>query len=267
MRANASKSQEVCFDSVREALRGELDVYVDEPDFLEMFEFSINMGGSKHSYLSGLLEFGSKFVNQKKRRLRLGAFSDVNKMQIECPKSKIAVLKRAYRKTPQFGYCPSPESSWSKKTLEELRTLEQLLHYYHVELKEWLATCWEPDKIHLLLANVDVAAADAFIVSDQPKQCENVLKAILKYYQDLTAVAANKKTPLPASKCSWITYDKEAKKNEKHEEKVSAISPRVLILMRLLGIFSTSRKRKMAKARKRNPKYCLGMCGGARTQV
>ena len=253
LRANASLSQAVCFDSVKEALRGELDVYVDEPDFLEMFEFSINMGGSKHTYLSGLLDFGSKFVNQKKRRLRLGVFSDVNKMRIECPKSKIAVLKRAYRKTPQFGYCPSPESSWSKKTLEELRTLEHLLHYYHVELKDWLATCWEPDKVLLLLANVDVAAADAFIASDEPKQRENVLKATLKYYQDLTAVAATKKTPLPASNCTWIKYDKEAQKNEKQSEKTSAISPRVLDFDEATGNLLTKQEEKDGAAQERRP--------------
>ncbi len=53
LQMNASAAQAVKFDSVREALRSQLDDYVDEPDFLEMFEFVINLGGSKHSFVSG----------------------------------------------------------------------------------------------------------------------------------------------------------------------------------------------------------------------
>ena len=36
---------EVCFESVREKVRAELDMYVDLPGFIDLFEFVVNMGG------------------------------------------------------------------------------------------------------------------------------------------------------------------------------------------------------------------------------
>ena len=53
LQANALTARAVSFESVREALRRQLDDYVDEPDFLEMFEFVINLGGSDHTFVSG----------------------------------------------------------------------------------------------------------------------------------------------------------------------------------------------------------------------
>ena len=35
---------EVCFESVREKVRAELDLYVDMPGFIDLFEFVVNMG-------------------------------------------------------------------------------------------------------------------------------------------------------------------------------------------------------------------------------
>ena len=35
---------EVCFDTIREKVRMELDMYVDLPGFIDLFEFVVNMG-------------------------------------------------------------------------------------------------------------------------------------------------------------------------------------------------------------------------------
>ena len=35
----------VCFETVREKVRTELDMYVDMPHFIDLFEFVVNMGG------------------------------------------------------------------------------------------------------------------------------------------------------------------------------------------------------------------------------
>jgi hypothetical protein len=55
LRMNARSGQEVCLESVRNALRSQLDDFVDEPDFLEMFEFTINLGGGLQSYIPGFM--------------------------------------------------------------------------------------------------------------------------------------------------------------------------------------------------------------------
>ncbi len=91
---------QIAFDSVKERVRQELDVYVDLPEFVDLFEFVLNMGANKGSFIPQLINFGSMFVDQKKRQLRLTTFKEVNKLPLEVPCCKIAVLIRAYRKTP-----------------------------------------------------------------------------------------------------------------------------------------------------------------------
>ena len=56
---------EVCFETVREKVRMELDMYVDLPGFIGLFEFVVNMGANKNPFIPQLLEFGSKFVDTK----------------------------------------------------------------------------------------------------------------------------------------------------------------------------------------------------------
>jgi hypothetical protein len=167
-------------------------------------------------------------VNQKKRRLRLGAFNDVNKMCDDCPKSKIAVLKRSYRKNPQYGYCPSPESSWARMKLENLNNLEHVLHYFHVELQTAMTVLFDSDRKLSFLANVDVAAADAIIASDEAKQRESVLSSTHKYFLELSAVAAEKKFILPASSREWINFTAIVQKTQKKDTRPAMIAPKIL---------------------------------------
>jgi hypothetical protein len=115
MMFETTKAEEIAFASVKEALRKQLDVYVDDPEFVEMFDFAINLGAKKNSFIPCFLTFAARFVNSKKRSLRLSAFTETNKIPPSCPRVKIAVLKRAYRKKPVHGICPAPEALWGKK--------------------------------------------------------------------------------------------------------------------------------------------------------
>ena len=122
---------EVCFESVREKVRLELDMYVDLPGFIDLFEFVINMGATKSPFIPQLLEFGSKFVDHKQRQLSLQAFAEVNKVGLEFPRVKIAMLMRAYRKPPNRGWCPPPETTWTSCAKgQTLTKLEAVLHYF-----------------------------------------------------------------------------------------------------------------------------------------
>ena len=46
---------------------------VDEPEFIELFDFVISLGANRNSFLQGLFEFAERFVDRKKRELRLSA--------------------------------------------------------------------------------------------------------------------------------------------------------------------------------------------------
>mgnify|MGYP005671993335 CR=1 FL=1 len=104
----------VSLETVKSKLRLELDMYVDQAEFTDLFKFVVNMGAHKNNFIRMFLEFGSLFVDQKQRPLRRSAFSDVNKMPLETPRCKIAVLMRAYRKMPSKTWRPSPEPAWAR---------------------------------------------------------------------------------------------------------------------------------------------------------
>ena len=62
--SESAAAGEVCFESVREKVRAELDMYVDLPGFIDLFEFVVNMGASKNLFIPMLIEFGTRFVDQ-----------------------------------------------------------------------------------------------------------------------------------------------------------------------------------------------------------
>ena len=140
---------------------------VEEPECQDVFECVINLGAHKSSFIPELIRFGSKFVNQKLRRLRLQAFVDTNKVNINCPRTKIASLKRAYRKNPSHGYCPTPEAKFHKAPLSMVLKLEELLHYFHVCCKAAVAVLDTEHQQDACLANVDVCAAEAFVTASE----------------------------------------------------------------------------------------------------
>ena len=75
-------------------------------------------------------------MNQKVRRLRLTAFEAVNKLDLSLPRTKIALLMRAYSKDPPGRgdiFCPNPEAWWLTQSLETLGCLEAALRFLQGE--------------------------------------------------------------------------------------------------------------------------------------
>ena len=202
--------RELDYQTIQEKLRSELDYFVDEPEFIEMFECVISLGAHTNSYIQELLEFGDRFVDSKFRQLRLSAFTEVNKIPGSCPRSKLAILKRAYRKKPQYGYCPSPEASWRAVPETQLLDLESLLQYFHFNCKAAVAEAIPKENVIAFLSNVDVAASEAFFVEKREKcRKQAMLKAIVKYYEQLHDKASEKlpeKASLEKTKFEWIDF-------------------------------------------------------------
>ena len=66
------------------------------------------------------------------------------------------------------GFCPSPESSWAELSEAHLQKLEDVLRFFHVACKDIVDQMSPAERI-LLLANIDVAAAEAFWLAKGPK--------------------------------------------------------------------------------------------------
>ena len=159
MHSNALNSNILVFEFMKMRLQLSIPTFVAEPEFQEFFECVISLGASKSSFIPELIRFGSKFVNQKHRQLRLQAFMETNKVIMNCPRTEIASLKRAYRKNPSHGYCPTPEAKFHKAPLSMVLKLEELLHYFHVCCKAAVAVLGTEHQHDAFMANVDVSAA------------------------------------------------------------------------------------------------------------
>ena len=210
--SNAAVAGEVMYATVKEKLRSELDYYVDEPEFIEMFDFVVSVGANNTNYVKELLDFGDRFVDSKFRQLRLNAFTEVNKMPPACPRSKIAAMKRAYRKKPSYGFCPSPEGVCSKIEERELRDLEDLLHYFHVKCEPAVADAVSEGQRLVFFANLDVAAAEAFITNHKSKDRQQpLLQAVAKYHEQLAEHSLKLLPKLekgPDERYAWIDFTK-----------------------------------------------------------
>lgn len=81
--------------AVKEGVRA----LVDEPDFIQMFDFVCRPGADKNSYIQSSLEFTSRFVPSGKRRLRLNTFTILSQTKAP-PLSAVALCKRSLQKNP-----------------------------------------------------------------------------------------------------------------------------------------------------------------------
>ena len=101
-----------------------------------------------------------------------------------------------------------------------------LRHYFHVDLKPAVAASLSAGEQVLFLANIDVAAAEAFFSSDPKLRREEMLKASTKYFLQLKDLS---KDPLPESSHKWITSAApQAVKQQHIPSESSTLAPKLL---------------------------------------
>ena len=157
------KAQQVAYDSVVTAVKTQLGNVTADPDLPELFDFLLKIGTGRNSYIDDLLQFLEKFVNSKKRKMRLSAFKVANGVGQNYPATMVAVIKRGYRKNPKEGYVPCPEAQWAAIRPHFLRDMEDMLRFFHQACKP-LIHCEDlvkPQDRLKLLGNIDVAIADS----------------------------------------------------------------------------------------------------------
>ena len=157
--SEADLANRVVFETVQRKLRHLCAVYVDESEFIDLFEFVVELGALRAPFAPRLLEFAARFVDSKQRQLRLTAFAQANKLPAQCPWTKIALVMRAYRKPPHRTWCPSPEPVWAKCETHWLEKVEDLLRYFHKHMEPAVAGMASHDRLKLL-SNVSCVVAD-----------------------------------------------------------------------------------------------------------
>ena len=161
-------SRKVEFEDIKEKLRSEVDFLVDDPEFVEMFDFVLQLGADQNSYLGRFIAWTSAMVCSKRRQLRMMSFTNLNKCKAG-PLTKIALLERSLRQKPTALQCPCPEPGLSGLTREEFFDIEDVLFFFHTKCATAVAAL-PLDERRVFLANVDIAASDAFVKVALAKQ-------------------------------------------------------------------------------------------------
>ena len=157
-------SQRVAYLAVRGRVQLQLDSAAEDPELSELFDLLVDAGLGQNTYAQDFQDFAGVFVDSTKRQLRFGAFGVVNRKQEQAPLTNIAVMKRAYRKKPSMGCCPNPETAWTAFPMAKLQPLEGLLRFFHSTCKASLDKL-SPQSRAKVQANIDVAAADTFLIA------------------------------------------------------------------------------------------------------
>ena len=179
---------EITYQSVMAAVGTKLGPWVSDPDFLDFFNFILNLGADGGPHIRGLINFVEERVNSSKRALRLGAFAQVGALRTEFPRVKVALIMRAYRLPPKRamvgapGWCPEPEATWKKPLMEpQLRLMEGVLHTHYVTLRsqivdllggflEGKTTPKNAAAVEALLANISIQTACAMYLVTKEKE-------------------------------------------------------------------------------------------------
>ena len=234
-------SQQIAYQTMRNRVRSQLHAAADDPDLPEVFDFLISNGVGTNTYIDDLQQWTQIFVDSKKRQMRFTAFAVVNKMCETAPLAKIAVLKRAWRKTPVNGFCPSPETAWGDWKWSDLRILEELLRFFHVSCKEAIAAMAVTAGVKFW-GNVDIAAAEVFwnaktnkMKYAAPKIQELMLEGTSKYFEHLKIDENSEgiKVSIPAD---WIKWKKPQSRAETPTTGTLQTAPKVVVFSEASGI-------------------------------
>ena len=190
----------ITYQSVMAAVGTKLGPWVSDPDFLDFFNFILNLGADGGPHIRGLINFVEERVNSSKRALRLGAFAQVGALRTEFPRVKVALIMRAYRLPPKRamvgapGWCPEPEATWKKPLMEpQLRLMEGVLHTHYVTLRsqivdllggflEGKTTPKNAAAVEALLANISIQTACAmyFVTKEKEQTATKGREALLQ---------------------------------------------------------------------------------------
>ena len=227
---NANAAQAVAFSTVQAMAREHLGHVVDDLEFVDIYEYCSNLGMGRAPFLPDLLQYMSTFVDPKKRRLKFSAFAEANKLGLDCPRMKVALIKTCYRRKPQNGVCNNPSSFWAHAKDHEvcLQEGEQLLHYMHVTAAPQMQYL-DPKSRNVMLANVDVAVTTAYemLPKGEAKVQETVRNKIaassVKHIATWMEATGNA-MPQPDPEAAWVrdgltaAYDKMHKDAAKTED-------------------------------------------------
>ena len=208
IRQGAVSSREACFESVKAKVGQALGDAAGDPDLVDLFDYMVSLGVGTNTYLDNLLDFARFFVNSQKRQLRFSAFTAANKIPKSCPRIRVGLIKRAYKKNPSNNFCPNPEELWGKCDEAHLEELEMFLDFIHVECVDVLDKL-TPKQRSKVVSEFDNRATDAFYVQkSQKRNIEKIREEILEATADLAKELQIMDRKTSRAEYAWIDFTK-----------------------------------------------------------
>ena len=100
-------AHDVSFATLKEDLRRFLDCLVDDPDFIKVFKFVLELGRASDGFIPYLKSWYGTYVDASIRKLKLDTFKMLSGLRLEEPWFKIACVIWCYRgkPSPESNYC------------------------------------------------------------------------------------------------------------------------------------------------------------------
>ena len=99
LQSNALNSNSIDFEAIKKRLHLMVPTFVAEPEFKEFFDCIINLGADKATLIPELLDFGSKFVNQKAPAVAVASLRGCQQNKHELPKGENSMSQESLQKT------------------------------------------------------------------------------------------------------------------------------------------------------------------------
>ena len=173
-----SVARDVSFFTLKEDLRKMLDCLVDDPDFIKVFKFVLELGSADEEFIPYLKSWYGTYVDASIRRLKLDAFKMLSDLNIEEPWLKIACVIWCYRSKPhpETSYCPNIYSGMLTLNDDARESLNRMLNFWHGPVKKQMKDDGMTDASMLQwLSNADYECINAVVAGLQkrPAQCKD----------------------------------------------------------------------------------------------
>jgi len=170
-------SRDVRFQSCKEKLRTQLDILVDEPDFIQVFKFVLELGAGQDGFIKYLKSWYSTYVNPQMRKMKLDNYKQASQFNTEEPWLKIAHIIWAYRqKARTDSWCPTLSTSQVCMPVDVRKPMNDMLNFWHGPLKQHMSFCgMSENDVMKWTANADHEVVNAVYkgLTQRPARCKD----------------------------------------------------------------------------------------------
>ena len=200
--SSAVAGARLSWQSVYARVQETLPEFSDDKNFIDLYSFVVDLGGAQSFFLQDLKSFHQRFVNPKKRRVRLEAFASANALPIEMPHLKVASLKYVYVDAKvNHGYCASISFRAIKTMLGTAEgraasvVAESILRFFHVDCKQALNNQEHFSPIQFI-GNLDKDIFGKLLCTEPPAHAETAVRSCgAKWHKRLVKAPTGAKVP------------------------------------------------------------------------